>query len=173
VSAIQGETGQVRVTIEAVASKATNAAADGRTVSSGALELCGLSGALSDVMKDAAVRSFTELAQMDHLIYTMEVYKAASGRSSKCADDFSNHHKCRLGQWYYEGAGRRFSAQPAYRRLETPHARVHESGRRALERMRSGDTKGALQDVAVMEAASIEVLDCLQVLVDSARSLST
>jgi hypothetical protein len=39
--------------------------------------------------------------------------------------------------------------------------------------MRSGDTKGALQDVAVMEAASIEVLDCLQVLVDSARSLST
>lgn len=170
VSAIQGETGQARTTIEALASKATDAATDGRTVRSGMVELCSLSGSLSGVMKDAAVRSFTELAKMDHLIYKMEVYKAASGRSTKSPDEFSNHHKCRLGQWYYEGAGRRFSAQPAYRRLEAPHARVHESGRRALERMRSGDARGALQDVAAMEAASIEVLDCLQQLADSARS---
>ena len=170
VSAIQGETGQARTTIEALAGKATDAAADGRTVRAGMVELCSLSGTLSGVMKDAAVRSFTELAKMDHLIYKMEVYKAASGRSAKSPDDFANHHKCRLGQWYYEGAGRRFSAQPAYRRLETPHARVHESGRRALERMRSGDSKGALQDVAAMEAASIEVLDCLQELADSARA---
>jgi uncharacterized protein YukE len=169
VGAIQGETGQAQSVIQTLAGKASDAAEQGRHARSSMTELCGLARDMADIMRDAAVRSFVELAKIDHLIYKMEVYKAASGHSSKRPDEFSSHHKCRLGHWYYEGAGKRFSGLPAYRRLEAPHARVHEGGRRALERLQSGDSQAGLQDIAAMEAASIEVLDCLQDIANGAR----
>ena len=170
VGAIQGETGQAQTVIQALAAKASDAAEQGRSARGSMTELCSLARALADIMQDASVRSFVELAKMDHLIYKMEVYKAAAGHSSKRPDEFSSHHKCRLGKWYYEGEGKRFSGVPAYRRLETPHARVHDSGRRGLERLLAGDSEQGLQDIASMEAASIEVLDCLQDLADSAAA---
>nr|WP_041655835.1 methyl-accepting chemotaxis protein [Azoarcus sp. KH32C] len=171
VGAIQGETGQAKDVIQSLAGKASDAATQGRDARTSMTELCSLARGLADIMQDASVRSFVELAKMDHLIYKMEVYKTASGHSEKRPDEFSSHHKCRLGKWYYEGGGKRFAGLPAYRRLEAPHARVHESGRRALERLQSGQSDSGLQDIAAMEAASIEVLNCLQGIADGARSV--
>ena len=168
VGTIQGETGQAQAMIQTLAGKAAEAAEDGRSVRGSMNELFGLSREMGDMMEGAAVRSFVELAKLDHLIFKMEVYKAASGNSTRRPDEFSSHHKCRLGKWYYEGPGQRFASSPAYRRLEAPHARVHESGRRGLERLLSGDSKSGLQDIAAMEAASMEVLDCLQDLANGA-----
>ncbi|AYH42241.1 methyl-accepting chemotaxis protein [Azoarcus sp. DN11] len=162
VGTIQGETGQTQEMIHALASKAAEAAEEGRHARESMTELVGMSQEVADTMEGAAVRSFVELAKLDHLIYKMEVYKVATGNSAKRPDEFSDHHKCRLGHWYYDGAGKRFVSLPAFRRLEAPHARVHESGRRGLERLLSGDNPSGLQDIAAMEAASMEVLDCLQ-----------
>ncbi|WP_018991881.1 methyl-accepting chemotaxis protein [Aromatoleum toluclasticum] len=162
VGAIQGETGQTQAMIQTLAGKASDAAGEGRSARGSMSELFGLSREMGNMMEGAAVRSFVELAKLDHLIFKMEVYKAASGNSAKRPDEFSSHHKCRLGHWYYEGPGKRFASLPAYRRLEAPHARVHESGRRGLERLLSGDNQSGLQDIAAMEAASMEVLGCLQ-----------
>ena len=172
VGAIQGETGQAQEVIQALAGKAADAASQGRDARSSMTELSRLARGMADMMQDAAVRSFIELAKMDHLIYKMEVYKAASGHSGKRPDEFSSHHNCRLGHWYYEGAGKRFAGLPAYRRLEAPHARVHDGGRRAVERLLSGDSQAGLQDIVAMETASIEVMDCLQDIANSAHPVA-
>ena len=40
----------------------------------------------------------------------------------------SNHKKCRLGTWYYEGAGAAaFGGTPSFGQLEIPHAGVHDN----------------------------------------------
>ncbi|MGB4466827.1 MAG: methyl-accepting chemotaxis protein [Azovibrio sp.] len=111
----------------------------------------------------AALRSFTELAKMDHLVFKFEIYKVFIGVSGKKPGDFSDHCMCRLGKWYYEGEGKQcFSRLDGYAAMEKPHIAVHQHGREAIEKLHAGDFSGGTECVARMEAASMEVLDCLE-----------
>ncbi|WP_425427297.1 CZB domain-containing protein [Thauera linaloolentis] len=130
-------------------------------------ELCGLARGMADTMKHAALRSFAELAKLDHLVFKLDVYQALTGHSGISAESLSTHTTCRLGHWYQD-EGRQFAHLPGYRQLDAPHARVHQSGRAALERVAGGDIAGAVGAIADMEAASIQVLDNLQRIADAA-----
>ncbi|HJW25047.1 MAG TPA: methyl-accepting chemotaxis protein [Rhodocyclaceae bacterium] len=116
-------------------------------------------------IRGTALRTFVELAKLDHLIYKKEVYKVLMGVSEKTAADFSSHTACRLGKWYYEGDGREcFSRLPAYGQIERPHKEVHECGRLAVDCYRSDDLQGAVNNLARMEQASAVVLQHLETL---------
>ena len=162
VNAIQGETGKTQVTIEALSNKASTAAEDGRSARESMGELCALARQMAAVMQGAAVHSFVELAKFDHLIFKMEVYRAVAGHSDKTVSDFASHTACRLGKWYYEGQGRNFADLGAYRALEAPHAKVHNSGRQALELAGSGRFADAIRALEQMEAGSAGVMSALQ-----------
>ena len=162
VDAIQGETGQTQVTIEALSEKASTAAEEGRGARDSMTELCALARTMAAMMHSAAMHSFVELAKFDHLIFKMEVYRAVSGHSAKGASDFASHTACRLGKWYYEGAGKAFSHLSAYRALEAPHSKVHESGRQAVEHAGEGRYANAIRALEQMESSSSGVLDALQ-----------
>ncbi|MCB1886114.1 MAG: CZB domain-containing protein [Rhodocyclaceae bacterium] len=162
VNAIQGETGKTQVTIEALSSQASTAATEGRSARESMGNLCELARRMAAVMQGSAVQSFVELAKFDHLIYKMEVYRAVSGHSEKGPSDFSSHTACRLGKWYYEGPGKAFAHTSAYRAIEAPHAKVHTSGRQAIEvaaEERYRDAIGLLQQ---MEEGSTGVMNALQ-----------
>jgi len=167
VSAIQGETGQVEQVIGDLSSKAASAADEGGSARTSMDELCSLARNMAETMKQASLRSFAELAKLDHLVFKLDVYQALTGHSRTSAESLSSHTNCRLGRWYL-GEGRQFASLPAYRQLETPHARVHQSGKYALERIASGDIQGAVTAVTDMEAASVQVLENLQRIADSA-----
>ena len=169
VSAIQGETGQVEQVIEDLSSKASSAADEGNSTRVSMDELCSLARNMADTMKQASLRSFAELAKLDHLVFKLDVYQALTGHSSTTASSLSTHTSCRLGRWY-QAAGRQFSNLPAYRQLDAPHAQVHQNGRSALERIAAGDIEGAVTAITEMEAASIQVLENLQRIADSALS---
>ncbi|WP_294895126.1 MULTISPECIES: CZB domain-containing protein [Sulfuricurvum] len=64
------------------------------------------------------------MAKIDHIIFKSNAYKSiANGRTET---QFSDHHNCRLGKWYDEGAGKeRFSHLSSYGKMLTPHATVH------------------------------------------------
>jgi len=170
VEAIQGETGKTQVTIEALSAKASTAAEEGRQARESMGELCELARMMAAVMQDAAVHSFIELAKFDHLIYKMEVYRAVAGHSDKSAGDFASHTACRLGKWYYEGQGKQFAHLPAYRALEAPHAKVHNSGRQALELASAGRFADAVKALEQMEAGSSAVIRALQDIAAAAAS---
>ena len=111
----------------------------------------------------AALRSFTEVAKMDHLVFKFEVYKVFIGASEKKAGDFSSHQMCRLGKWYYEGEGKQcFSRLDGYAAMERPHIAVHQHGREAVEKLYAGDFAGGAESIGLMEKASMEVLECLE-----------
>ncbi len=162
VGAIQDETGRVQTVIGSLSTKATEAAAEGQSARTGMDELCSLARDMAAIMKDASLRSFTELAKLDHLIFKLDVYQAVSGHAAKTPADLPSHTGCRLGQWYQHGDGRQFAHLPAYRGLAAPHATVHDSGRIALEKLEAGDVKAALAAIERMESSSALVLDKLQ-----------
>ena len=166
VGAIQSETGQVERVIRDLSEKAANAADEGSSARSSMDELCGLAKGMADTMKHAALRSFAELAKLDHLVFKLDVYQALTGHSETSSESLSTHTGCRLGRWYQQ-EGRQFAHLSGYRQLEAPHARVHQNGKAALEKLAHGNIEGVVEAVADMESASIQVLGALQQIADS------
>ena len=70
---------------------------------------------------------FGTLVKIDHIIFKSKAYTTILNERSELVKDFTDHHGCRMGEWYYEGGGKKFfSHTKAYRMMEEPHALVHE-----------------------------------------------
>jgi hypothetical protein len=126
-------------------------------------DLLDLSHNMESAIAGSALRSFVELAKVDHLVYKFEVYKVFMGLSKKAASEFSSHTACRLGKWYYEGEGKGcYSQLPGYRQIEAPHRVVHSSGVAAIDHLHAGDYTAGLKSLEEMEKASMQVLEELE-----------
>ncbi len=70
---------------------------------------------------------FGTLVKIDHIVFKSKAYTTVLNERSELVEEFSDHHSCRMGKWYYEGAGKRFfSHTKAYKAMEGPHATVHK-----------------------------------------------
>lgn len=81
---------------------------------------------------------FASLIKVDHMLYKQKTYMAftTGGNSSEAEAVQVGHHDCRLGQWYYEGEGREhFGNTPSFAAMEKPHAMVHNSAHRVLQKI--------------------------------------
>ncbi|MDA8095778.1 MAG: CZB domain-containing protein [Betaproteobacteria bacterium] len=129
---------------------------------------------MEGVIAASALRSFVEVAKIDHLVYKLEIYKVFMGLSRKTESDFANHQRCRLGQWYYEGDGHDcFSALPGYREMEEPHKAFHDSGMASLQHFRDGRPDEAFEAISRMETASQHVLESLDRIAESGERDNT
>ncbi|WP_051240645.1 methyl-accepting chemotaxis protein [Tepidiphilus margaritifer] len=118
----------------------------------------------------SALRSFCELAKIDHILYKFGVYQVVLGVSDKAASEFASHQNCRLGRWYYEGRGKEcFSGFPGYRELERPHRTVHEAAQEAFAALAKKDIDRIVEAIHRMEVASLEVMQGLDRLVQGAE----
>lgn len=162
VAGIQQKTLGVQTSMNQLASQSEKFGQEGAIASASIDEITDLSRRMEYAIASSALRSFTELAKVDHLIYKFEIYKVLMKISDKTADSFASHETCRLGQWYYEGEGRAcFSSLDGYREMEAPHLAVHKFGREAVKRFVAGDLQQAVKLIGDMEQASMEVLSCL------------
>jgi hypothetical protein len=163
VGAIRRDTHAAHGCISALSREAEASSQEGEVATQNLDHIITLSRDIEMAIAVAALRSFTELAKMDHLVFKFEVYKVFMGVSQKRPEDFASHGSCRLGKWYYEGEGREcFSRLDGYSALETPHVSVHKFGREALEHLSLGDFAGGVALLERMEGASEEVLNCLE-----------
>ncbi len=129
-----------------------------------------LSQQMEKVITTSALQSFVEISKFDHIVWKYEIYRVFMGLSEKQPSDLSTHTNCRLGKWYYQGEGIDcFSQLPGYQEVATPHQRVHDEGKKALEAYYNNDLASANIALAVMEAASIDVLNHLQNMVTAAE----
>lgn len=118
----------------------------------------------------SALRSFCELAKIDHILYKFGVYQVVLGVSDKAPSEFASHQNCRLGRWYYEGRGKEcFSGFPGYREIERPHRTVHEAAQEAFEALAKKDVDRIVEAIHRMEVASREVMQGLDHLVQGAE----
>lgn len=170
VGTIQKEMSSVKTMVEVSPQDAKNFHQDGEQAAVSMRDLMQVIRQMKNTIGSTAIRSFIEVAKVDHLVYKFEIYKVFLGISSKKPDEFSDHHSCRLGKWYYEGEGGHcFSGFNGYHDMEEPHKRVHQFGVDALRQYYSGDFQAGLHSIAEMEKASLEVLAALEIIAESGR----
>lgn len=131
-------------------------------VMGGMAQMLDLSTHMEGAISASALRSFVEVAKIDHILFKFEIYKVLMGLSDRTPESFAAHTECRLGKWYFSGEGKDcFSKLDGYREMDVPHKAVHENGRAAMEAMRNGDVEQALALLARTESASMDVLTAL------------
>ena len=163
VKAIQRESTVVKESIDELSSHSKSFSEDGLAMSGKMGEALTLARKIEQTIGVSALRTFVELAKLDHLVFKFEIYKVFFSLSEKTADDLALHTGCRLGKWYYEGEGRTLYAHlDGYRAIEAPHKEVHAAGKEALVLFRSGNVREAVRAVARMEKASIGVVEGLE-----------
>jgi len=133
-------------------------------------KMLGLSRNMELTITSSALRSFVEIAKLDHIVWKFEIYRVMMNLSHTQPSELSLHTNCRLGKWYFEGEGVDcFSQLPGYREIATPHKIVHEQGTKALQAFYAKDQALTLSALAAMEQASIEVVNNLEKMVTAAE----
>lgn len=125
------------------------------------MEVTQASNNMVTTIQSAAQSSFIQTVKLDHVVWKAEVYKIIYGLSSKTKDDISDHHNCRLGQWYYKGQGLQFKHLTTFKTLEEPHKRVHKSGLQAIISASKNNHELVFKSLSVMEEASDNVIKLL------------
>jgi vacuolar-type H+-ATPase subunit I/STV1 len=163
VTAIQGETDQTKVQMKDLAGKSQQFSLNVSGVMDSMKNLLSLSNKMEGTISAAALRSFVEVAKIDHILYKFEIYKVFMGISDRQAESFASHTACRLGKWYFEGEGKDcFSRLDGYTAIANPHQAFHQYGQEAVTEFRSGQALRGMEFVAKLEAASMEVLSGLE-----------
>jgi len=124
-----------------------------------------LSENMDKTLTTTTLRSFCELAKIDHIVYKSRVYQAVLGIIEANPEDYCDHTACRLGQWYYQGLGQQnFSGTDGYAAIEAPHRRFHQRAIDAVSAAQSGEA--VAEHLALMENESMSVITLLDALVD-------
>jgi uncharacterized protein YoxC len=132
-----------------------------------------LSKTMEGTIASTSLRTFVELAKLDHLIYKFGIYKSYMGLTQPEPEKLPDHKSCRLGNWYYNGEGSAcFAALPGYREIEPPHVEVHKYGKQATEYAKAGNLENGILAIAKMEDASMQVLSSLEELARSGEQHS-
>ena len=113
---------------------------------------------VEDFSSDKSAEAIIEIAKNDHVRFKRTVVDRLLERSDITAARLSDHHSCRLGQWYDSIQDPRITQNPAFTQLADPHQRVHAHGKKALELHARGDLDGANVEVEQMNHASHEVI---------------
>lgn len=163
VQQIRGDSTISRGQMDILASQSKTFSEDGQEAAESMRKLLQISGTMERAVAASALRSFCELAKVDHLLFKFRVYKVLLGLSSEVSSDFPSYKECRLGKWYYEGEGHAcFSRLPGYREVEAPHQVVHDRAIAALDSFAHGNSELMLKAVSDMESASLSVLAGLE-----------
>jgi methyl-accepting chemotaxis protein len=110
---------------------------------------------------DLGSRAIIEISKNDHVGFKKNVVGALTGINDLTADKLPDHHSCRLGKWYDNVKDEAMRRHPAFGALAEAHKRVHDAGKEALRCNAGGDDQHTLTAVGKLEAASRDVLGCL------------
>lgn len=119
----------------------------------------------------SAIRSFCEVAKLDHIVFKFKVYAGVAAGNPSGMDHCHDYKICRLGKWYYEGQGRKcFTGLAGFGSMESPHKGVHENARKAMDARKNNDWDGVLKALTAMEEASQVVMDRLNEMANDGES---
>jgi hypothetical protein len=170
VGSIQEETSAVKKQVEVSPQQAEEFHKDGQQAVGSMQNLMQVTIEMKKAIGNTALRSFIEVAKMDHLVYKFEIYKVFLGTSTKKPEEFASHEQCRLGKWYYEGEGQHcFSKLHGFQEMAEPHQRFHRYGVEAVTRFHAGHYQQGIEAIAEMEKASFKVLESLETIAESGK----
>ncbi|WP_276571214.1 MULTISPECIES: methyl-accepting chemotaxis protein [Halomonadaceae] len=170
---ILAQTGSVDSTMHHNASEAERLSSEASQVMQRTEHLLSLSEESSQALAFSAMLSEVELANLEELEVKLAVYRILMGLSSATADELPDETQCALGRWYYAGTGSaRFRDDEDFRALELPHREVHRQAIEAVRRFHAGETHAAMQALAKMESANLDVMQRLRYIMRKYRPTS-
>jgi len=116
---------------------------------------------MDDVMSMQVPNATVQRAKSDHVIWKKKLAEMVIGRQTLNPDELADHNHCRLGKWANTVTDPAIKDHPAFRALPGPHAQVHSHGIEAARKFQNHDLEGALEQIALVEAPSHEVLRLL------------
>jgi len=171
VGSIQNETESASALMQRVTGDTNTFGEEVALVVSDMGKMLGLSNKMEETISASALRSFVEIAKLDHIVWKFEVYRIMMGLSQKQSSDLSLHTHCRLGKWYFEGEGVAcFSELPGYREIAMPHQAVHEQGALAVDAFYKQDSTQVITALSAMENASMDVIANLEKMVKTVEN---
>jgi len=170
VGSIQEETSTVKKLVEVSPQQAEEFHKDGQQAVGSMKDLMSVTVEMKAAIGATALRTFVEVAKVDHLVYKFEIYKVFLGTSIKKPEEFASHEGCRLGKWYYEGEGKHcFSKLHGFQEMAEPHQRFHRYGVEAVTHFHAGHYQQGIEAIAEMEKASFKVLESLETIAESGK----
>jgi len=120
----------------------------------------------SEISLNVESKTFTILAEIDHIIYKTKIYSAVLNEET--GQDFANDHNCRLGKWYYEGDGKKyFGKTKIYPEIKEPHKIVHESTIKNMDIIKHGFDINGIEKIVNNFLAMEKASDKLFALLDT------
>lgn len=119
----------------------------------------------SAVSSEIQNRLFTTLVKVDHILFKSRAYSAVLEENKQYT--FVDHQNCRLGKWYLGVGEERFGKTDSFRKMDSVHARVHDSVYKNYEYVQEGTTlkydhpKHLVENFLVMEKSSEELFELL------------
>jgi len=115
-------------------------------------------------------RLFTTLVKVDHILFKSSAYSSLLNEEKN--KEFPDHTNCRLGKWYLGIGQERFGKTKAFRKMDTPHATVHEMVAKNMlfvkedSVLKEDHPKIILDNFRVMENASHELFEDLDAMLE-------
>lgn len=114
-------------------------------------------------------RIYTNLIMIDHILLKANAY--ASINLGKKVGDFENHHDCRFGKWFENEGKQEFSNTQSYKKIDKPHAAVHNKIIEAMKCIEGKDScienrDTILKNFQEMEIASNKLFTFIEDMID-------
>ncbi len=162
ISTISGEVERVSASIGSVAERGDQLASEVGGISESIATIASATAKVSQSFSSSAAISFLETVKLDHVVWKSQVYSCIWNDDMDTCSSMTDHTSCRLGKWYFDGAGfDQYRHLASYTRLDEPHKNVHGYGFKALESHKNGDQNGLVTHLEKMEMASQKVIDVL------------
>ncbi len=163
VGQIGDDTGCATASMVALTAEADRASIEGGSATDSMQRLLELATRMDQAVAASSLRSFVEVAKLDHVKFKFEIYKAFMGLKNMVAAEVNDHSRCRLGAWYASSEGSdRTAGLAGYRDIDAPHAAMHRAAGEALDAMRSGGMQEAVDAIGRMEDASLALAEALE-----------
>jgi len=121
--------------------------------------LLGLDGRMELAISASALRSFCELAKINHIVYKFQIFKVLLDVSTEQQESFADHTACRIGKWSYEGEDKNdFSKSAGFAELEEPHKSFHQYAVSTLHEFKNSNQHTALRSIETMETSSFRII---------------
>ena len=111
-----------------------------------------------------------QTAKADHVTWKIRLTAMAMGGDTIPDEELKDHTQCRLGQWYYNKGAANFKNNEAFKKMEHPHARVHEIGKEIALLALQGQTDAASQKIVEMEGFSKQLFEHIHDLLNEVNS---
>ena len=104
------------------------------------------------------------VAKSDHMLWKKRLTEMLLGRTELRINEVTDHHNCRFGKWYYSEGMQMYGSLPAFRAIEEPHQRIHDTAKRVVELYHAGNKTEAEKLIDVLAEPTARVLEHLDTL---------